>query len=129
MASQASTGKSSQSLARSMALLRCYETGESTRTLSALARSTGLPVCSTHRLLTALVEAGLLQQDPVSERYGLGAGLAVLGARASKTLGLAAARPLLEELSGATGESVNLGMREGADVLVALAVASRQALR
>jgi DNA-binding IclR family transcriptional regulator len=79
--------------------------------------------------LTALVESGLLQQDPVSERYALGADLAVLGARASRTLGLSAARPVLVELSEATGESVNLGMREAGDVLVALAVPSTQPLR
>lgn len=129
MASEASTGKGSQSVARSMALLRCFEAGEATQSLSYLARSTGLSVSTTHRILTALVEAGLLQQDPVSERYALGAGLAVLGALASKSLGLAAAKPLLDVLSHSTGESVNLGMREGGDVLVALGVASTQPLR
>src|SRR5918996_1108919 len=72
---------------------------------------------------------GLLMQDPRSERYQLGPVLVVLGRRAEEQLGYARALPALESLADATGESVNLGIRSGADVLVVLAVPSRQPLR
>src|SRR5919106_1547095 len=51
------------------------------------------------------------------------------GRRAEEQLGYARALPALESLADATGESVNLGIRSGADVLVVLAVPSRQPLR
>lgn len=71
----------------------------------------------------------MLQQDPSTERYGLGPVLVALGARAADAFGVAAVRPVLEELAAATGESVNLGVRDGDDVLVLVCVPSRQRLR
>ena len=53
----------------------------------------------------------------------------MLGRRAEEALGYARALPVLEELAAATGESVNLGIRSGSDVLVVLDVASDQPLR
>jgi DNA-binding IclR family transcriptional regulator len=44
-------------------------------------------------------------------------------------MGVSAVRPLLESLATATGESVNLGVRDGADVLVLLCVPSARGLR
>ena len=63
---------------------------------------------------------GLLDQDPRTERYRLGVGLAELGCARLQRLGVEAARPLLEELAAETGESVNLGVRHGGEVLVVL---------
>ena len=94
-----------------------------------LAHRLGLSPSTTHRIVRALVEARLLDQDPRTERYRLGVGLAELGLRTLQRLGVEAARPLLEELAAETGESVNLGVRHGGEVLVVLRVASAHPLR
>jgi IclR family transcriptional regulator, acetate operon repressor len=75
------------------------------------------------------VERGFLEQNERSERYRLGRNLIILGQNAQHGLGLGQAQQFLERLGTSTGESVNLGVREGADVVVLLRVESRQALR
>lgn len=118
-----------QSVERALAVLRCFEQVDRSLGVSELAATTGLSVSTAHRLTRALCAGGLLMQDPRSERYQLGPVLVVLGRRAEEQLGYARALPALESLADATGESVNLGIRSGADVLVVLAVPSRQPLR
>src|ERR671919_2265387 len=118
-----------QSVERALAVLRCFEQVDRSLGVSELAATTGLSVSTAHRLTRALCAGGLLMQDPRSERYQLGPVLVVLGRRAEDQLGYARALPALESLAEATGESVNLGIRSGAEVLVVLAVASSQPLR
>lgn len=97
--------------------------------VSEIAAQVGLTVSTAHRLTRALCSDGLLTQDPRSERYRLGPLLVVLGRRAEEQLGYSQARPALEELAETTGESVNLGVRAGSEVLVALDIASKHPLR
>jgi len=94
-----------------------------------LANSTGLSPSTVHRMLQALVNAGFVEQDPTSERYRLGPTAVVLGHSARESLGLERALPILERLGGETGESVNLGVRDGFEVVVVLRVESVQPLR
>ncbi|HET9443602.1 MAG TPA: IclR family transcriptional regulator, partial [Acidimicrobiales bacterium] len=82
-----------------------------------------------HRLTRALCAGGLLTQDPESDRYQLGPLLVVLGRMAEERLGVARALPHLRRLADETGESVNLGIRAGGDVLVVADAASPQPLR
>lgn len=97
--------------------------------ITQIAGATDLSVSTAHRLVRALVAAGLLTQNHQSDRYGLGPLLVVLGRRAERHLGYDPARATLERLAAATGESVNLGVRAGSEVLVVLDVASDQPLR
>jgi DNA-binding IclR family transcriptional regulator len=112
-----------------LSVLAVLEAGNDTATLTELAHGTGLSPSTTHRLARALCEAGIMRQDPDTERYGFGRRLVTLGQRASVALGLGAARIALESLAVDTGESVNLGVRDGDEVLVLLDVASAQRLR
>lgn len=114
---------------RALALLRSFESGPPTRSLTELAQENDLFPGTAHRLLRALCSAGLLQQDRLTERYGLGVALVPLGSRAASALGISAARPVLESLSATTGESVNLGVRDGEDVFVLVCVPSARGLR
>jgi IclR family transcriptional regulator, acetate operon repressor len=114
---------------RALAVLRCFERADRSLGVSELAAATGLTVSTTHRLTRALCAGGLLMQDPRSERYQLGPMAVVLGRRAEEHFGYARALPTLESLAESTGESVNLGIRSGAEVLVVLAVRSPQPLR
>jgi DNA-binding IclR family transcriptional regulator len=118
-----------QSVERALSILRVFETAAGELGVTEISGQVGLSVSTTHRLVRALVAGGLLRQDPRTERYQLGPTLVVLGRRAEESLGYARALPVLEELAGATGESVNLGIRSGTDVLVVLDVASEQPLR
>ncbi|OLF12424.1 hypothetical protein BLA60_09950 [Actinophytocola xinjiangensis] len=112
-----------------MSVLRCVEGEDDGVGVTELAQRTGLTPSTAHRLARALTEAGVLSQDPRTERYQLGPALVVLGRKAEQRLGYRQALPLLEELAEATGESINLGIRAGDEVRVVLDVASRQPLR
>lgn len=118
-----------QTVERALALLHCFETERGELRISDLARRCGLSVSTTHRLARTLCAGGLLMQNPMTERYGLGPALVVLGRRAEEDLGYERALPALRVLSEVTGESVNLGIRAGADVLVVLDVVSNSPLR
>ena len=118
-----------QTVDRALGVLRCFETGEDEIRLRDLADRSRLSLSTTHRLVRSLVAGGLLVQNPVTDRYALGPALVVLGRRAGAHLGYDAALPALTELAERSGESVNLGIRRGPDVLVVLDVASRSPLR
>lgn len=118
-----------QSVERALAVLRAIEAAGSDIGVSDIAQRTNLTVSTAHRLTRALCEAGLVSQDPRTERYQLGPALVILGRRAEERLGYSRALPALEDLANRTGESVNLGIRTAHEVLVVLDVTSRQPLR
>src|SRR5450631_1426142 len=102
--------RSIQLLDRAIAILHACEEGPAS--LNDVAARTGLPRATAHRLAVALEDHGLLRR--VDGRFALGPTLARLGAVASSgpTL-VVAARPALEDLRDATGESVQLYVRRG----------------
>jgi DNA-binding IclR family transcriptional regulator len=118
-----------QAVERALGVLRCVEADDEGVGITELAQRTNLTVSTAHRLSRTLTEAGLLHQDPRTERYQLGPTLVVLGRKAEQRLGYRQALPLLEELAVVTGESINLGIRAGDEVRVVLDVVSRQPLR
>ena len=83
------------------------------RSLAELMLVTGLPRATTYRLATALEAHGLVRRD-LDGRFALGLGLVALGRAAAHGLGLPeVARPALEALRDATGESAQLYVRDG----------------
>ncbi|MPZ89432.1 MAG: helix-turn-helix domain-containing protein, partial [Nitriliruptorales bacterium] len=84
--------------------------------ISELARATGLPYATIHRLAATLVARGYLRQDPRSRKYVLGARLVKLGASAGRLLGTWV-RPYLQELVELTGETANVAVLEGGSVM------------
>jgi DNA-binding IclR family transcriptional regulator len=96
-------------LDRSVRILRAVDAGA--RTLTQLVADTGLSKTTAYRLSKALEAHGLLRFETGSG-YSLGPLLHRLGARAAKDLELAdLAGPVLERLTGATGESSQLYVR------------------
>jgi DNA-binding IclR family transcriptional regulator len=84
--------------------------------LTDLAEESGLSAPTARRILKRLVAHGLIDQDMVQHRYRLGR-LAVefgLSAHPVRTLG-ARYRPMIEEISLATGDTIYLLMRSGLD--------------
>ena len=97
--------------------------------LSALARATGLPRASAHRLAVALQAHGLVRRD-TEGRFALGLRLVALGRAASDGLALVeVARPALEALRTETGESVQLYVREGDQRVCVASLESPHGLR
>lgn len=97
--------------------------------LGELQGATGLPRATVHRLAVALEVHGLLRRDAAG-RFDLGAELASLGRIAADRFPLAdLARPVLADLRDATGESVQLFVREGAARRCVLSLQSPHALR
>src|SRR2546421_12693260 len=84
-----------------------------------LAHVTGLPKSTTHRLVTALVNEGLLVQDYDSHKYALRLRITALGASilSSHTV-RKSARPILMELRDQTHESVHLAVLEGLEAVI-----------
>lgn len=118
-----------QSVERALSVLRSLAASPDDLGVSEIAASTGLSVSTAHRLTRALCAGGLLAQDVRSERYQLGPALVALGRIAEERLGYTRALPELRRLAADTGESVNLGILAGGEVVVVLDVASTQPLR
>lgn len=94
-----------------------------------ISHSSGLSPSTVHRIVQALVASGYLEQNPVTERYHLGHAAHVLGQSARESFGFDRALPILERIGSITGESVNMGVADGTDVVVVLRVESVQPLR
>jgi len=83
------------------------------RSLAGLVADTGISRATAHRLARALEAHGLVRRDGEG-RFALGLRLVALGRAAAGALPLGdAARPALEALRDATGESVQLYVRDG----------------
>jgi DNA-binding IclR family transcriptional regulator len=86
-------------------------------TLSEIARHSGLPVSTAHRLLGELIAWGGVERDETGS-YRIGLRLWELGALAPRSAGLRErALPFLEDLSYVTRENVQLAVREGTEVV------------
>ena len=94
-------------------LLRAVATHRDGAMLSAVARQTGLGKGTVHRLLNALIDAGLVFQDQDTKRYRLGVGLALLGHVAHQQDFAALAKPFLLRLAEQTQDTVYASVREG----------------
>lgn len=94
-----------------------------------VADRTELKPSTVHRIVRALVSSGYLEQRPDTDRYRFGHAALVLGQSAREALGFDRAAPILEQLGGETGESINMGVRDGNEVVVVLRVESLQPLR
>jgi IclR family transcriptional regulator, acetate operon repressor len=96
-----------QSIDRAVQILRCFDGKRRDIGISELAHLTGLSTSTVHRLLTSMVDNGLVRQT-THRRYGLGPLVAELGRRGgmSTTLldvALAVARPLCDEVDETVG--------------------------
>jgi DNA-binding IclR family transcriptional regulator len=104
-------------LARTLQLLDAFSAERPAMTLSELARRTGLPLSTVHRMLAGLVEWGALERGD-DGCYRVGLRLWEVGSLAPRGQGLRErALPFLEDLSQITRENVQLAVREGSEVV------------
>ncbi|WP_216903112.1 IclR family transcriptional regulator [Nocardia alni] len=116
-----------QSVDRAFELLELVADAGGEATLSQLAESSGLPQPTIHRLLRTLIAGGYIRQQP-SRRYSLGPRLIRLGETAGKVLG-SSARPHLTRLRDLTGETSNMAVLDGDQVVYVAQVPSPHAMR
>lgn len=116
-----------QSLGRAFGLLETMADHGGIMGLSQLATESGLPLPTIHRLARTLVELGYLHQES-SRQYVLGPKLIRLGESSSKMLNLWA-RPHLTQLVDQLGESANLAMLDGDQIVYVAQVPSRHSMR
>ena len=114
-------------LDKTVAVLRAVAVAP--RSLADLQQATDLPRATAHRLAVALERQGLLRRDGEG-RFDPGPELAALGRTAMERYPLGAlALPVLEQLREASGESVQLFVRDGAQRRCVLSLQSPHALR
>jgi IclR family transcriptional regulator, acetate operon repressor len=118
------SGDGVQSVERALELLEALAEPGEAKGVSELARATGLPVATIHRLLATMVSRGYVRQDAGSHKYTLGSHLIRLGEAAARDFAQFA-RPYLAELMEASGETANLAMLEDGQVAYVAQVASR----
>jgi IclR family acetate operon transcriptional repressor len=116
-----------QSVERTFDLLELLADAGGEVALSDLAESSGLPLPTIHRIMRTLVSSGYVRQQP-SRRYALGPRLIRLGETASRALG-AWARPYLSELTDSTGETSNMAVLDGEQIVYVSQVPSQHSMR
>lgn len=106
-----------QVIERMMSLLDALSHSESALGLKQLALETGLHPSTAHRILAAMTGAGFVERQGAGS-YRLGIRLLELGNLVKSRLDIrAAALPQMEELHRKLGESVNLGIRQGDEIV------------
>jgi DNA-binding IclR family transcriptional regulator len=98
--------------------------------LGEVSRLTGLSRATALRILRTLGDLDVVSLDPGTRTYRLGPAACRLGIAAGEQLDVSrAARPVLEALQTATGETVCLFRRQGAERVCIAAVTSEQDLK
>ncbi|WP_214368749.1 IclR family transcriptional regulator [Pseudonocardia sp. H11422] len=110
-------GRTGPVVSRVLHLLNTFTTQRPAMTLSELARQSGLPLSTVHRMLGELVAWGALERGD-DGCYRIGLRLWELGALAPRGQGLRErALPFLEDLCQITRENAQLAVREGTEVV------------
>jgi DNA-binding IclR family transcriptional regulator len=108
-----------QSVDRSIQLLNALALSRHPRSVAELAAACGLNRSTAWRLLSTLEYHGLVERDGVSQRYAIGYALVRMAAgKTDHSILIRTARPVLERIAAATGETVNLSIATPAGTVV-----------
>jgi IclR family acetate operon transcriptional repressor len=116
-----------RSLERAFELLEHLADAGGQLALTELAEVSGLPMPTIYRLMRTLVNRGYVRQD-ASKRYALGPRLIRIGETAGRLLG-AWAQPSLAKLVDEVGETANMAVLDGDEVVYVAQVPSRHSMR
>ena len=106
----ASRSRTIQSVDRAAVLLKAIADSPSPPTVVELAERCGLNRSTAWRLLATLDAHGLVERDPVTQRYGVGYALLRIAAAGDQEPVVRRARPVLERLALTTGETASLAL-------------------
>lgn len=111
-------GRPVAAVQRAIAVLETLAVADSDVGTNEIARRTGINASSVSRLLATLGRAELVAQDPDTGRYRLGLRMLRFGTAVLSRLDLRdVARPHLQALSSATGETATLSVAGGGEAL------------
>jgi DNA-binding IclR family transcriptional regulator len=125
----AAPGIHNQSVLKAVALIGCFVNSPDGKTLTKLARETGLNVSTAYRMLQTLVHTGILRREAVSERFMIGPMLLALAGATFSAGGYGVVQGVLRSIADETGESVSVSIRDGECAAILLAEASSQPFR
>lgn len=117
-----------QSVERAFKLLELMAEAGGDVALSQLADASKLPLPTIHRIMRTLVNNGYVRQQLKSRRYELGPRLIRLGETAGQNLG-AWARPYLARMAEELGETTNLAILDGDQMVYVAQVPSTYPMR
>lgn len=118
-----------QVIDRAVQLLDAITQADKPASLKILSAETGLHPSTAHRILAALGEHGLVERNEIGH-YRLGAKLLNLASRVEQRVDLKReALPVMEWLRGELGETVNLTVRDGDEVVYVERASSHKMIR
>lgn len=103
-----------QSVERTFDIMEALADFKRPVSLSELSTKVTLNISTVHRLLSTLIERGYARQDTTSGRYSVGSRMLALASGLDSGGDLqSAARPVLQRLASTIGETANLSVRSG----------------
>jgi len=106
------------SVTTAVRLLKLFSVQDHELGISELAKRLNVAKSTVHRLASALLEEGLLEQNPENNRYRLGVALFGLGTLVRRRMEVVAeAKTFLTDLRAQTGENVRLAILNGNNVV------------
>jgi len=99
-----------QSVERAVALLKATAAAPHPASVWELARTCGVNRSTAWRLLATLEAQGLVERDPVTQRYSLGYAILQMAAGGDHDALVRRARPVVERLATTTGETASLAV-------------------
>ena len=112
------SGNRLTSVTNAVRLIKSFTSTRTTWGVSELSRELGISKSSVHRILATLTDEGMLEQDPESGRYRLGLAMYDLVAAVPSQRDLHEAVLLpMTELRNRTGETVQVGVLDGLQVV------------
>lgn len=118
-----------QAIGRALSVLQAIAASSVEMSSGAIAVAVGLSSGTTNRILRALMTERFVSRNPKTDSYYLGTGTVLLGQAAQRGFGVDKMIPILEGVNAATGESVNLAIRQGDESVVLTRVQSQLPLR
>lgn len=111
-------------------LMKAFSTEERELGISELAKRLQIAKSTVHRLVSALLDEGLLEQNPENGRYRLGIVLFSLGSQVRNRLSVAAeSKTLLHDMRNRTGENARLAVFDGSQIVFIHDFESNEAVR
>lgn len=119
-----------KSLIKALGILEYLGSSESGSTLTEISSQLRIGKSTVHRLLATLRDHDFVWLEPYSSRYILGARVLQLSEQLNRqSILVRYAEPILGRLSRATGETCNLGVLDGRQVLYLIIKESNEPLR
>ena len=107
-----------KSIEKCFAILDCLLSRQGLLTLEEITQLTGYKKTTCFRLLKTLRTLDIVELSPASKKYQYGSRLAAIGLSALKHMNLRqTALPILQQLRDETGETVNLTILSGSEIL------------